>query len=79
MNVSLKFFPLLNLIIFYSFYSCLVSDIRYVYLDLFIQGVTNRCRLSWLTNSALVYKPKCGGMGVAGSQLMSTVVHMEHK
>jgi hypothetical protein len=25
-----------------------------------IQGVTNRCRLSWLTNSALVYEPKCG-------------------
>ncbi len=25
------------------------------------QGVTKRCRLSWLTNSALVYDPKCGG------------------
>ncbi len=25
------------------------------------QGVTKRCRLSWLTNSALVYEPKCGG------------------
>jgi hypothetical protein len=27
------------------------------------QGVTERCRLSWLTNSALVhvqYEPKCG-------------------
>jgi hypothetical protein len=27
------------------------------------QGVTKRCRLSWLTNSALVlavYEPKCG-------------------
>jgi hypothetical protein len=23
-----------------------------------IQGVTQRCRLSWLTNSALVYAPK---------------------
>jgi hypothetical protein len=23
-------------------------------------GVTKRCRLSWLTNSALVYEPKCG-------------------
>jgi hypothetical protein len=23
------------------------------------QGVTKRCRLSWLTNSALVYDPKC--------------------
>jgi hypothetical protein len=26
-----------------------------------IQGVTNRCRLSLLTNSALVYEPKGGG------------------
>jgi hypothetical protein len=25
-----------------------------------IRGVTKRCRLSWLTNSALVYEPKCG-------------------
>jgi hypothetical protein len=47
------------------------------------QGVTKRCRLFWLTNSALVYEPKCGGQGggggVAGSQPMSTTVHMEHK
>ncbi len=27
------------------------------------QGVTNRCRRSWLTNSALVYEPKSGGRG----------------
>jgi hypothetical protein len=26
--------------------------------------VTKRCRISWLTNSALVYEPKCGGWGV---------------
>jgi hypothetical protein len=26
-----------------------------------MQGVTKRCHLSWLTNSALVYEPKCGG------------------
>jgi hypothetical protein len=40
------------------------------------QGVTKRCRLSWMTNSALVYEPKCGGRGgVAGSQPMSTAVH----
>ena len=26
-----------------------------------MQGVTKRCRLSWLTNSALVYEPKCEG------------------
>jgi hypothetical protein len=25
------------------------------------QGVTKGCHLSWLTNSALVYEPKCGG------------------
>jgi hypothetical protein len=38
--------------------------------------VTKRCRL---TNSALVYEPKCGGGGGAGSQPMSTAVHMEPK
>jgi hypothetical protein len=27
------------------------------------QEVTKRCRLSWLTNSALVYESKCGGTG----------------
>jgi hypothetical protein len=27
------------------------------------QGVSKRCRLSWLTNGALVYEPKCGGEG----------------
>jgi hypothetical protein len=40
------------------------------------QGVTNRCRLVWLTYSALVYDPKCegnvGGGGLQGSQPMST-------
>ncbi len=36
------------------------------------QGVTKSCSLSWLTNSALVYEPKCGGRGgVAGSRPMS--------
>ncbi len=40
------------------------------------QGVTKRCRLSWLTNSALIYEPKCVGRGgVAGSQPVSTAVH----
>jgi hypothetical protein len=47
------------------------------------QEVTKRCRLSWLTNSALVYEPKCGVKevvaGNAGSQPMSTDVHMEPK
>ncbi len=27
------------------------------------QGITQRCHLSWLTNSALVYESKCGGTG----------------
>ncbi len=40
------------------------------------RGVTKRCRLSWLTKSALVYESICGGKGgVAGSQPMSTAVH----
>jgi hypothetical protein len=40
------------------------------------QGVTKRYRLSWLTNSALVYEPKCGGMRwVTGSQPMSSCAH----
>ncbi len=30
------------------------------------QGITKRCRLSWLTNSALVYEPKCGERGSCG-------------
>ncbi len=39
-------------------------------------GGHKKCRLSWLTNSALVYEPKCGGRGgFAGSQPMSTAVH----
>jgi hypothetical protein len=42
----------------------------------FAQVVTKRCRLSWLTNSPLVYEPKCGDRwGVAGSQPMSAAVH----
>ncbi len=31
-----------------------------------VQGVTMRCRLSLLTNSDLVYEPKCGGRGGGG-------------
>ncbi len=41
------------------------------------QGVIKRGRLSWLTNSALVYESKCGGRGeVAGSQPMKTAVYI---
>jgi hypothetical protein len=42
-------------------------------LGLLALGVTKRCRLSWLSNSALVYGPNAGG-GDAGSQPMSTAV-----
>jgi hypothetical protein len=47
------------------------------------QGVTKRCRLSWQTNSALVYEPKCGGRRAGGSGVSaneySTDVHMKPK
>jgi hypothetical protein len=41
------------------------------------QGVTKRCRLSWLTKSAVIYESKCRGKGGGGvgSQPISTVVH----
>jgi hypothetical protein len=40
------------------------------------QGVTKRCRLSWLTNSALFMSQNVGGEGgVAWSQPMCTAVH----
>ncbi len=29
--------------------------------------VAKRCRLSWLTNSVLVYEPKCQGLGGGGA------------
>ncbi len=35
------------------------------------RGVTKRCRLYWLTNSALVYEPKCGESGEGGSRMVS--------
>ncbi len=41
-------------------------------LQYYRQGVTKRCRLSWLTNSAILYEPKCVGRGgVAWPQPMS--------
>jgi hypothetical protein len=43
------------------------------------QGVTKRCRLSLLTNSALVYESQCEGMGRGGrSQPMITAVQCVH-
>jgi hypothetical protein len=45
-----------------------------------LQGVIKRCRLSLLTNSDIVYEPKCGWMGGGGggaeSQPMNTAVHI---
>ncbi len=52
-------------------------DLKYIYESIKYR-VKKRCRLSLLTNRALVYEPKCGG-GVAGSQPMSTALHMEPK
>jgi hypothetical protein len=49
------------------------NKIILIYKEIQKQGVSKRCRLSWLTNSDLVYMPKCGVRGeVAGSQPMST-------
>jgi hypothetical protein len=46
------------------------------YFKVLQQEVTKRCRLSWLTNSALVYEPKYeGGGGVVGPKPMSKAVH----
>jgi hypothetical protein len=46
-----------------------------------LQGVIKRCRLSWLTNSALVYEPKCGGAGGGSCGVSAneycTAVHIE--
>ncbi len=39
-----------------------------------ITGVTERCRLSWLSNSALVYEPKYGGEGRVGG--LSQIVQL---
>ncbi len=41
------------------------------------QGVTKRCRLFWLTNSALVYtSPNAGGWGAAETKPVSKAVHI---
>ncbi len=44
------------------------------------KGVTKRCRLPWLTNSAIVYEPKYGGMGGGGGEhTMIYAVNFEPK
>ena len=52
-------------------YYCIVAAGR--------QWVTKRCRLSWLTNSVLVYEPKCGGGESCGASAISTAVHRSLK
>jgi hypothetical protein len=61
----------------WSIHPMIIVEVLFEYMLLAGDNrVTKRCRLSWLTNSALVYEPKCGGKGgVAGSQPMSTAVH----
>jgi hypothetical protein len=58
----------------HSIISITRSDSKPKYL---VQGVTKRCRLSWLTNSAPAYtSPNAGGWRVAGSQPMSKAVRI---
>ncbi len=44
----------------------MLERIPHMFLMLGKQGVKKRCRLSLLTNSALVYESKCGGGGGCG-------------
>jgi hypothetical protein len=39
------------------------NGVKTCFLKSYIQGVKKRCRLSWLTNSAIVYEPKWGRWG----------------
>jgi hypothetical protein len=41
---------------------------NFIHLLRSMQGVTKRCRLSWLTSSAFEHEPKCGGMGVSANE-----------
>ncbi len=59
-----------------NFRALLLKDDLPHFLLGFIQGVTKRCRLSWLTNRS---KMRVGEGGVAGSQPMSTDVHRSPK
>ncbi len=60
-----------------GFFLCVTQLGSYAVLVCPSQG-SERCRPSWLTNSALVYEPNCGER-VLGSQPMSTAVRMEPK
>jgi hypothetical protein len=47
------------------------------FLDGWNQGVTRRCRLPLLTNSALIYRVQMRGeWGIVGSHPMSAAVHI---
>ncbi len=77
---------------FIEMYPPIIGILNYLYprmsrkptLHSLSQGTRNRCRLSWLTNSTLVYEPKGGGRGGEGcgvsagqwGQLLCTM-HME--
>ncbi len=61
--------PAIQVNIFYFWNTLLLLSFFSVYLFLpvlYRQGETRRCRLSWLTNSALVYEPKYRGRGERG-------------
>ncbi len=59
-NISLKLFT--NPRVFLGFFNQIPLGLEICGFHS-VQGVTKRCRLSWLTNRALVYEPKCGGGG----------------
>jgi hypothetical protein len=42
------------------------------------QGVTKRCRLSWLTNSAHVYEPDAGGGVSCGVSVGDLTPHLTY-
>ncbi len=50
----------------YGRQTAIINELRHTLMTRglhYTQGVTKRCRLSWLTNSALVYEPICGMKG----------------
>ncbi len=72
-------FPFHRIMIRYAL-SCLLRIPSLAWTGISLeQGVTRRCRLSLLTNNALVYRVPMlggGGRGVAGSQPMNASVHI---
>jgi hypothetical protein len=74
---------IIQLASFRFFFECFLIEVYSNFQYCIQEGVTKRCRLSWLINSALVCEPMASGWGegwgVARSQPMSTGVHMEPK